>query len=97
MFPFLYSFLFVPHKCIYAFTDSRKAYEKTGKVIWEVNTKEKIVAITFDDGPHPIFTPQILDILAKYNAKATFFVAGNKVKGFLMILKRLSKRRTRNC
>ena len=34
--------------------------------------KEKIVALTFDDGPHPIFTPQILDILAKYNAKATF-------------------------
>lgn len=57
---------------IYAFTNSRKAYEKTGKVIWEVNTKEKIVAITFDDGPHPVFTPQILDILAKYNAKATF-------------------------
>ncbi|SCV20642.1 Uncharacterized protein BCRIVMBC845_03166 [Bacillus cereus] len=71
---------------IYAFTDSRKAYEKTGKVIWEVNTKKKIVAITFDDGPHPVFTPQILDILAKYNAKATFFVAGNKVKRFPAIL-----------
>lgn len=71
---------------IYAFTDSRKAYEKTGKVIWEVNTKEKIVSLTFDDGPHPIFTPQTLDILAKYNAKATFFVAGNKVKRFPAIL-----------
>ncbi|EOQ15623.1 hypothetical protein KQ3_05074 [Bacillus cereus B5-2] len=71
---------------IYAFTDSRKEYEKTGKVIWEVNTKEKIVALTFDDGPHPIFTPQILDILAKYNTKATFFVAGNKVKRFPAIL-----------
>ncbi|MED3352859.1 polysaccharide deacetylase family protein [Bacillus thuringiensis] len=69
-----------------AFTDSRKAYEKTGKVIWEVNTKEKIVALTFDDGPHPVFTPQILEILAKYNAKATFFVAGNKVKRFPAIL-----------
>ncbi|MDC7729810.1 MULTISPECIES: polysaccharide deacetylase family protein [Bacillus cereus group] len=71
---------------IYAFTDSRKEYEKTGKVIWEVNTKEKIVALTFDDGPHLIFTPQILDLLAKYNAKATFFVAGNKVKRFPAIL-----------
>ncbi|MGG1167961.1 polysaccharide deacetylase family protein [Bacillus mycoides] len=76
---------------IYAFTDSRKAYEKTGKVIWEVNTKKKIVAITFDDGPHPVLTPQILDILAKYNAKATFFVAGNKVKRFPTILKRQVK------
>lgn len=76
---------------IYAFTDCRKAYEKTGNVIWDVNTKEKIVAITFDDGPHPVFTPQILDILAKYNAKATFFVAGNKVKRFPAILKRQAK------
>ncbi|MFJ5625082.1 polysaccharide deacetylase family protein [Peribacillus loiseleuriae] len=75
----------------YAFTDSREAYEKTGQVIWEVNTKEKMVAITFDDGPHPVFTPQILDILAKYNAKATFFVAGNKVKRFPAILKRQVK------
>lgn len=75
----------------YAFTDSREAYEKTGQVFWEVNTKEKMVAITFDDGPHPIFTPQILDILAKYNAKATFFVAGNKVKRLPAILKRQVK------
>ncbi|MDA2736358.1 polysaccharide deacetylase family protein [Bacillus cereus group sp. Bc015] len=76
---------------IYAFTDSRKAYERTRKVIWEVNTKEKIVALTFDDGPHPVFTPQILDILAKYNAKAIFFVAGNKVNRFPAILKRQIK------
>ncbi|MEH6943201.1 polysaccharide deacetylase family protein [Bacillus sp. JJ722] len=70
------------------FANSRSDYEKSGDVIWEVNTNEKIVAITFDDGPHPIFTPQILDILAKYNAKATFFVAGNKVKRFPEVLKR---------
>jgi peptidoglycan/xylan/chitin deacetylase (PgdA/CDA1 family) len=34
------------------------------------------VALTFDDGPHPVFTPQILDILARYEAHATFFVIG---------------------
>ncbi|MEH7525270.1 polysaccharide deacetylase family protein [Bacillus sp. JJ1503] len=71
-----------------ASTNSREAYEKTGRVIWEVNTKEKLVAITFDDGPHPILTPQILDILAKHDAKATFFVAGNKVVRFPDLLKR---------
>ncbi|MFJ7638466.1 polysaccharide deacetylase family protein [Peribacillus sp. NPDC097225] len=71
-----------------AATDSRAVYEKTGNVIWEVNTQEKIVAITFDDGPHPDYTPQILDLLAKYNAKATFFVAGNKVKSYPDVLKR---------
>ncbi|KAB2336269.1 polysaccharide deacetylase family protein [Cytobacillus depressus] len=71
-----------------ASTNSREAYEKTGRVIWEVNTKEKLVALTFDDGPHPVLTPQILDILAKHDAKATFFVAGNKVVRFPDLLKR---------
>lgn len=73
------------------FRDTRENYEKTGNVIWEVNTKEKIVALTFDDGPHPIFTPQILDLLAKYKAKATFFAAGNKVERFPEVLKRVAK------
>ncbi len=88
---FLFILLFSTQTHVYAFTDSREAYEKTGKVIWEVNTKEKIVAITFDDGPHPIFTPQILDILAKYNAKATFFVVGNKIEIYPDILQRIKK------
>ena len=35
------------------------------------NTNEKIVALTFDDGPDEVFTPQILDILKKYNIKAS--------------------------
>jgi len=43
----------------------------------------KKVAITFDDGPDPVWTPKILDILKQYNVKATFFmigeVAGNSV------------------
>ena len=39
------------------------------------------IALTFDDGPHPIYTPQILDLLDKYNIKATFFIIGiNAVK-----------------
>lgn len=68
--------------------DSRENYEKTGNVIWEVKTVKKLVALTFDDGPHPTFTPHILDILAKYDAKATFFVSGNKVERFPEVLKR---------
>jgi len=38
------------------------------------------VALTFDDGPTPEFTPQILAILKKYNVKATFFVVGASAK-----------------
>ncbi len=34
------------------------------------------IALTFDDGPHPRYTPQILNILEKYNVKATFFIVG---------------------
>ena len=34
------------------------------------------IALTFDDGPHPRYTPQILDILDKYGIKATFFAIG---------------------
>ena len=81
-------FCFVYCDVSQAATASREKYEKTGNVIWDVNTQEKIVAITFDDGPHPDYTPQILDLLAKYNAKATFFVAGNKVKSYPDVLKR---------
>jgi peptidoglycan-N-acetylglucosamine deacetylase len=38
------------------------------------------IAITFDDGPHPQYTPQLLRILDRYNAKATFFLVGEKAE-----------------
>ena len=40
------------------------------------STDAKKIALTFDDGPDPNYTPKILDILKKYNAKATFFILG---------------------
>ena len=42
----------------------------------------KKIALTFDDGPHPRYTPQILEILDKYSVKATFFVIGINVKNY---------------
>lgn len=48
----------------------------------------KLVALTFDDGPDPRFTPQILDILKKNNIKATFFVVGENCEAYPDILKR---------
>jgi len=50
---------------------------------------QKIIALTFDDGPHPKFTPQILDLLNKYEAKATFFVLGKHVQLYPEILSKL--------
>ena len=47
--------------------------------ISRVNGIKGAVALSYDDGPHPIHTPRILDLLKKYNAKATFFVLGSCV------------------
>ncbi|PZS11483.1 MAG: hypothetical protein DLM55_01450 [Acidimicrobiales bacterium] len=51
----------------------------SGKILPERATSGKILHLTFDDGPNPRFTGQILDVLAKYGAKATFFVVGKNV------------------
>lgn len=47
--------------------------------IWDLPGTEKNIYLTFDDGPHPLITPFVLDELAKYNAKATFFCIGKNV------------------
>lgn len=49
----------------------------------------KVVALTFDDGPDPSVTPRILDTLAKYHAKATFFVVGRCAIKYPELLKRI--------
>lgn len=46
------------------------------------------IAITFDDGPHPVHTEKILDILKKYNVKATFFILGSNAEKYPHIVKR---------
>ena len=43
--------------------------------------QKKRVAMTFDDGPHNVYTKRIVDELAKYGFHATFFVVGNRVDG----------------
>lgn len=48
--------------------------------IWNIKTDEKVLYLTFDDGPHPQATPFVLDQLKKFNAKATFFCIGKNVR-----------------
>ncbi len=57
----------------------RRYYEERGDIVWEAPSSEKFIALTFDDGPDPRQTPQILKILDQYQAKATFFVVGDRV------------------
>ncbi len=47
--------------------------------VWKVKTKEKVLYLTFDDGPIPEVTPWVLDTLDKFDAKATFFCVGDNV------------------
>ena len=47
---------------------------------WRIPTTEKVIYLTFDDGPIPEVTPWVLQQLRKFNAKATFFCVGENVK-----------------
>jgi peptidoglycan/xylan/chitin deacetylase (PgdA/CDA1 family) len=47
--------------------------------VWDIPEKDKTLYLTFDDGPHPVVTPFVLEELEKYNAKATFFCLGENV------------------
>ena len=47
---------------------------------WKIPSKSKKLFLTFDDGPHPVITSKVLNILEEYNAKATFFCVGENVK-----------------
>ncbi len=49
-------------------------------------SEQDAIILTFDDGPHPVFTPQILAILKEFNIKATFFVIGRLAKQYPDIL-----------
>jgi len=50
------------------------------------------IALTFDDGPHPVYTPRVLEILEKYHAKATFFCIGKNIQTHPEILKQTFKK-----
>jgi len=58
-------------------------------IVCDMPGEEKIIYLTFDDGPTPEVTPEVLDILAKYGAKATFFMVGEQVYKFPGIFERV--------
>lgn len=57
--------------------------------VWNIDTNDECIYLTFDDGPHPVATPFVLDQLKKYNAKATFFCIGKNVLAHHDIYKRI--------
>ncbi len=50
------------------------------QLVWDMPVDNKCIYLTFDDGPIPIVTPWVLNILQRYNAKATFFCIGDNVR-----------------
>lgn len=61
-------------------------------LIWNIKTKEKEVFLTFDDGPNPVTTQKILEILEEHKVKATFFCLGENVEKHWNIFEKIIKR-----
>lgn len=61
------------------------------KAVWEFNSSEKNIYLTFDDGPIPGLTEWILDELKRFEAKATFFCVGENIEKNRAIFDRISK------
>lgn len=58
-------------------------------ITWRIPTAEKVLFLTFDDGPIPEITPWVLDQLAEFDAKATFFCVGENVVNHPTVFNRL--------
>lgn len=61
------------------------------KLVWHLPSKEKVIYLTFDDGPTPIITDWTLDALKAYNAKATFFCIGDNIEKYPEIFNRINE------
>jgi len=59
--------------------------------IYRIPSSEKAVALTFDDGPSPVWTPRILDVLKEAQVKATFFMLGMHVQRYPDVARRVAE------
>ncbi len=58
-------------------------------LLWKMPEGEKKLYLTFDDGPHHDITPRVLDLLKKFNAKATFFCIGKNIEANKDVFERI--------
>lgn len=59
------------------------------KALCKKETHEKVVALTFDDGPDPDYTPKVLDVLKQHQVHATFFCVGSKAEQYPELVERI--------
>lgn len=57
-----------------------RSYQVFGELYARVETRQRVVALTFDDGPSPANTPALLELLARHRVKATFFMQGQNIE-----------------
>jgi peptidoglycan/xylan/chitin deacetylase (PgdA/CDA1 family) len=74
----------------YAIAPERFGPRLARRILWRVETAEKVVALSFDDGPHPHHTPEILDLLDEHQIPATFFLVGRHVRQHPEIARRIA-------
>ena len=59
-------------------------------MINEILTAHRVIAITFDDGPNPVYTPQVLEIFSEAKGKATFFMIGEEMRNHPEVVKQVA-------
>lgn len=57
--------------------------------IHQLDNGSRDISLTFDDGPHPVYTPMFLDLFSKHSIKVTFFVVGSEAEKYPDIIKRM--------
>lgn len=67
----------------------RAMQRKHPDILWFGDEARREIALTFDDGPHPKDTPQVLETLAKHNIHATFFLVGRYVEQYPALVKQI--------
>ncbi|MEU5877159.1 polysaccharide deacetylase family protein [Spirillospora sp. NPDC047279] len=78
-----------------SWTPARVTAAKPRKPIRDLKTlvpppPPKTIALTIDDGPHPEYTPQVLDLLAEHEVRATFFIIGEQVVEYPQLTRRIA-------
>jgi peptidoglycan/xylan/chitin deacetylase (PgdA/CDA1 family) len=73
----------------------RRLWDAVGRRVFgtltHVATAQPLIALTFDDGPHPEYTPRLLDTLERHDARATFFMLGEMAQRYPEIVRRAAQ------
>jgi peptidoglycan-N-acetylglucosamine deacetylase len=77
---------------VFAYPNPNPKVMFLGKVIDRINSTDKVVALTFDDGPNGKYTEEVLNILDREGIKATFFLVGKNVEAYPEITREIMQR-----